>query len=211
MNFLGIIPARGGSKGIPGKNIKMIAGKPLIEWTIKHAKASRLLTRFLVSTDSNEIAMVARKTGAECLMRPAHLAEDFTPTIDVLKHIVEKYPCDAIVLLQPTSPIRNLGRIDECIQVYVNGGFDSLVTGFICKYREFGKAEPIPRQKIEGFFYDDGNVYVIDGRLIANGQIFGRNLKKYYASREENVEIDDVFDFWLAEQILLKRMANTTV
>lgn len=211
MNLLGVIPARGGSKGIPKKNIQMIAGKPLIVWTIEHAKASKLLTRFVVSTDCDEIAGIARDSGAECLMRPPNLAGDFTPTVDVLKHIVAENQCDAVVLLQPTSPVRNDGRIDECIKAYIEGGHDSLATGFICKYREFGKSEPIPRQKIDGFFYDDGNIYVIDNNLVKNGKIYGTKLKKYFTSREENVEIDEFFDFWLAEQILLKRIEKKIV
>lgn len=208
MNLLGVIPARGGSKGIPKKNIKMIAGKPLIVWTIEHAMASKLLTRFIVSTDSDEIAAVSRGAGAECLMRPEHLAEDLTPTIDVLKHIVEQNPCDAVVLLQPTSPIRNIGRIDECIRAYLDGGHDSLATGFICKYQEFGKTEPMPRQKIEGFFYDDGNVYVTKSELVHKRRLFGADLRKFFTSREENVEIDDIFDMWIAEQILLRKAAG---
>lgn len=208
MNFLGIIPARGGSKGIPRKNIRIIAGKPLIAWTIEHANASKLLTRFIVSTDSDEIAEVARKEGAECLMRPVHLAEDLTPTIDVLKHVVEQNACDAVVLLQPTSPIRKPGRIDECVQEYIDGKFDSLATGFICKYQEYGKAEPTPRQKIEGFFYDDGNIYIIDAGLVYERKISGTKLKRYFNSREENFEIDDMFDMWIVEQILIKRAAN---
>lgn len=200
---LGLIPARGGSKGIPRKNIKPIAGKPLLAWSIEHAQASRLIDRFVVSTEDAEIAQIARDLGAEVLMRPAELATDEASTLPVLEHAVGLIPCDTVVLLQATSPIRGPGLIDECIKEFRAGGYDSLATGFICTFVEYGKNTQ-RRQDIEGFFYDDGNVYVIDAGIIRAGDRYGDKIGRKIISRRENVEIDDEFDFWLAQKVLSK-------
>ena len=199
--ILGITPARGGSKGIPKKNIKPIAGKPLIAWTIEAAKKSKLLQRYIVSTEDKEIAEISRKYGAEVLERPLELAGDRSTTLSVFQHAIEKVPCDIVVLLQTTSPIRKPHLIDECIKEFIDNGYDSLATGFICKYEEYGKNE-LPRQDIPGFFYDDGNVYVIKTDLIRNGDRYGKKIGRKIISQWQNVEIDDEFDFWVAEKIL---------
>lgn len=203
--ILGITPVRGASKGIPRKNIRMIAGKPLIAWTIEAAKRSKLLDRYIVSTEDKEIAGISKKFGAEVIDRPTALARDETPTIDVLRHVVEVVPCDIVVLLQATSPVRNEGLVDSCINEFRKNSYDSLATGFMCKYVEYGKNE-LRRQDINGFFYDDGNVYVIKSDLIRNGDRYGREICRKIISRWENIEIDDDFDFWLAEKILENRL-----
>lgn len=202
--ILGVIPARGGSKGIPRKNIKSIAGKPLIYWSINHAKASRLINRVIVSTEDEEIAQVALDAGAEVLKRPPKLATDTASTQAVLQHLVEEIPCETVVLLQATSPIRSQNLIDECIEEFKKERADSLATGFYCTFVEYGKNEK-RRQDIGGFFYDDGNVYVINAGLVKRGERYGEKIVRKVLSREENVEIDDEFDFWLAEKILLER------
>lgn len=202
--ILGLIPARGGSKGLPRKNIKPIAGKPLITWSIEHAQKSKLIDRFVVSTEDKEIGEIAGKYGAEVLQRPAALATDAADTLPVLEHIIREIPCDTLVLLQPTSPIRSSGLIDSCIEEFSKKKADSLATGFYCKYIEYGKNTK-RRQDINGFFYDDGNVYVINTDIIKKGQQYGSNVAKKVISREENNEIDDEFDFWLVEKILLER------
>jgi len=203
--FVGVIPARGGSKGIPRKNIKTIAGKPLIAWTIEAAQQARLMDRFVVSTDDQEIADIARKYGAPVMMRPKHLATDTASTFSVLEHLLSKENADAIVLLQPTSPMRPKGLIDACIKKYKNTGADNVATGFVCKFKEYGTYSQ-RRQDLKGFFYDDGNVYVINAKVIKSGRMLGDKVARVLTSREENVEIDDDFDFWLAEQILLKNL-----
>jgi CMP-N-acetylneuraminic acid synthetase len=181
----------------------MIAGKPLIAWTIEAAKAANTLDRFVVSTEDKEIAQVAKNLGVEVMVRPAELASDTALTMDVLKHILAVLGADIIVLLQPTSPIRNPGLIDECVRRFRASGKDDLATGFICKYKPYGSCQK-RRQDLQGFFYDDGNVYVIKADLIRNGGELGQNSEQFEISREQNIEIDDEFDFWLAEQILLK-------
>jgi N-acylneuraminate cytidylyltransferase len=199
--ILGITPARGGSKGIPGKNIKEISGKPLIAWTIEAAKESQMIDRYVVSTEDEEIAEISREYGADVIERPPELATDETITLSVLQYVIEKIPCDSVVLLQATSPIRRGGLIDECIRDFIDNEYDSLATGFTCKYIEYGKNNS-RRQDIEGFFYDDGNIYVIRADLIERGESFGKKVGRKVISRWENIEIDDEFDFWLAEQAL---------
>lgn len=201
--ILGLIPARGGSKGVPKKNIKMIHGKPLIVWSIEKALVSKMIDKVVVSTDSEEIAEIAKKAGAEILMRPAELATDTASTQDVMVHALKQYPADTLVLLQPTSPYRSEGLIDECIEEFIQNEYDSLATGFMCDYKEYGK-NTLPRQQIQGFFYDDGNVYVIKAANILNGDRYGKKIGHKIISRYENAEIDDEYDFWLLEQILKK-------
>lgn len=199
--ILGITPARGGSKGISKKNIRIISGKPLIAWTIEAAKQSTMLDRFIVSSDDEEILSTAARYGAEMLRRPDEFATDTASTLSVIQHAVEHIPCDIVVLLQATSPIRRQGLIDECIREFIDHDYDSLATGLICKYVEYGRND-LRRQDIEGFFYDDGNVYVIKADLIRRGDRYGEKIGKKILSRRENVEIDNEFDFWVAEQIL---------
>jgi CMP-N-acetylneuraminic acid synthetase len=202
--ILGITPARGGSKGVLKKNLKPIAGKPLLVWTMEAARASKLLDRYVVSTEDDEIAKVTREMGVEVLDRPAALATDEATTLSVLQHALAQMPAETLVLLQATSPIRDPDLIDRCIRRFLDTKPDSLATGFICKYVEYGKNE-LRRQDITGFFYDDGNVYVIRADLIRAGERIGTRIERVLLDREQNVDVDDEFDFWLAEQILMKR------
>lgn len=202
--ILGVIPARGGSKGILRKNIKPICGKPLIAWTIEAARTSRLLNRYVVSTEDSEIAEVARQCGAEVIERPKELATDEATTLSVLQHVLSQVQADTVVLLQATSPIRDSDLIDRCIRRFLETKADSLATGFICKYVEYGRNE-LRRQDVEGFFYDDGNVYVMRADLVERGDRYGKRIERVLLDREQNVEIDDEFDFWLAEQVLRER------
>lgn len=203
--FLGVIPARGGSKGIPRKNIKMIAGKPLIAWTIEAAGRSKLLDRFVVSTEDPEIARISKEYGAPVINRPARLATDRATTLSVLQHVLTLIDAEAVVLLQPTSPIRDDGLIDECIRRFKRSGADNLGTGFICKFMEYGTYCAKRRQDLKGFFYDDGNTYVIRSGLIKKGRMFGRKVERFPIGKEQNIEIDDEFDFWIAGQVLSRR------
>ena len=202
--ILGIIPARGGSKALPRKNIRTIAGKPLIAWTIESARKSRLLDHFVVSTEDKVIAEISKRYGAEVIHRPARLATDKATTLSVLQHVLSVIKADTIVLLQPTSPIRDNNLIDRCITKFKKAGADNLATGFICTFKEYGVCGQ-RRQDLKGFFYDDGNVYVIKADLVKNRMLFGKKAERVETTREQNIEIDDKFDFWLAERVLLKR------
>lgn len=205
---LGLIPARGGSKGIKNKNIKKICGKPLIAWTIENALEAKTLDRVVVTTDSAEISHISIKYGAEVLIRPNYLATDEADTLDVMVHALKEINADTLVLLQPTSPIRNEGLIDACVKEFLAGDYDSLATGFICHYIEYGKND-LRRQDIKGFFYDDGNIYVMKPDMVLKGDRYGNRICRKTISRFENMEIDDEFDFWVCEKILEDRVINS--
>jgi CMP-N-acetylneuraminic acid synthetase len=202
--ILGITPARGGSKGVPRKNVRPLLGRPLIAWTIEAAQASQRIDRYLVSTEDEEIAAVARSLGAEVLVRPAALATDEADTLPVLQHALAEVPADVVVLLQATSPVRDAGLVDRCIAQFDEAGADSLATGFMCRFVEYGQNDR-RRQEIDGFFYDDGNVYVMRADLVRVGDRYGTRIERLLLDREQSVEIDDEFDFWLAGQVLTRR------
>ena len=206
--ILGVIPARGGSKGIPQKNVRQVCGKPLIAWTIEAAQQSVLLDSWVVSTEDPEIASISRRYGAEILNRPPQLATDTTPTLHVLKHALDHVSADIVVLLQPTSPIRSSGLIDRCIRQFQDTQADSLATGFMCKYQEYALDNNLRRQDRAGFFYDDGNVYVLRASMVSAGEQFGEKIERVLLDREQNIEVDDFFELWLAEKVLERRSAG---
>lgn len=204
MRVLGVIPARGGSKGIPRKNVRLIAGKPLIAWTVAAAAEARRLDSFVVSTEDAEIASVARACGAPVLDRPPELATDTADTLDVLKHALRERPHDLVVLLQCTSPVRSRGLVDRCVEAFLRSGADCLGAVLPDKNFEFGREMP-RRQEIAPRMLDIGSVYVYKASLIMDGRPYGSSQAVFPVSREEAVEIDEDFDFWLAEKILLER------
>jgi len=201
MKILGITPARGGSKSIYKKNINPLAGKPLIAWTIEAALQSKLLNEYLVSTEDSEISAVAKKYGAHVLDRPKELATDEATSLSVLQHVLKNKPADIVVLLQCTSPVREAGLIDRCIQQFLDSHADSLATGFVCKHYEWGTYSA-RRQHLEGWFHDDGSVYVTKAECIHTGALWGEKKEHFITTREQNFEIDDEFEFWLNEKIL---------
>lgn len=200
---LAVIPARGGSKGLPGKNIRMLNGKPLIAWSIEAALESSVTDRVLVSTDSEEIGRVAEEWGCEVSDRPAELATDESTTIEVLQHLYNVIPgVESMILLQPTSPLRDTGLIDRCFGIYTKGSYSNLATGYWCKYKEFGSHNNLRRQDYQGFFYDDGNVYVLSKDIIKEGIWCGNNPCKLPIERHMNYEIDDEVDFIILESLM---------
>ncbi|MCZ8157111.1 MAG: acylneuraminate cytidylyltransferase family protein [Leptospira sp.] len=206
---LAIIPARGGSKGLPKKNIKELNGKPLIAWSIESAKKSTLIDKCIVSTDSEEIANVARQWGGEVLMRPPELATDESTTIELVQYHSKIFE-DAtnFIVLQPTSPLREKSLIDSCIKMYLSGDYTNLATGFWCKYKEFGTHNNLRRQDYKGFFYDDGSVYILSKHIVTQGLWFGNNICKYEIEKYQNFEIDDEIDFVILETLLKKYGLN---
>lgn len=187
--ILGIIPARGGSKRLRGKNIRLLLGKPLISWTIEVAQNTKMLDKYIVSTDDEEIREVSLEYGAEVLSRPKELAGDNTSTMDVVLHVLKEldYKADVVVLLQPTSPLRTVDDINKCITLYNKSDFDSVVSVY----------EISPHT-----FYPNGAVYVFKDK------IWSDNMGMVLMSKEKSVDIDTELDFWLAEQILKKRNIN---
>lgn len=191
---------------MPRKNVRAVAGRPLLAWTIEAALAATRLDGYLVSTEDGEIAGVARAYGAKVLSRPPELATDEADTLQVLQHVLEHVPVDVVVVLQATSPVRRPGLIDRCIEKFLAEGLDSLGTVHEDHSYEYGQEMP-RRQEIRPRRVDNGNVYVIKREVIQAGRQIGDRWGVFETSRPEGVEIDDEFDLWLAEQILQSRWA----
>jgi len=205
---VGIIPARGGSKGLPRKNIRRIGGFPLVYWSIEAARKSSLLKEFYVSTEDEEIAATAIKYGAPVLWRPLELASDTSTTIEVLRHHLREIHAETIVVLQPTSPLRDDESIDDAIREYQQGGYDTLATGYYTKIIEYGTHQNLRRQDIKGFFYDDGNLYILDRQIVEKGRWFGDKICRRVNPRELSFEIDDPLDYDIVEMLLIKRLQS---
>lgn len=217
MRVLGLIPARGGSKGIPRKNVRPIAGKPLIGWTIEAALAASTLDAVVVTTDDEEIAEVARNFGAEVpFMRPAELARDDTPGIDPVLHALEVLTdYNAVVLLQPTSPLRTAMDIDAAIAVAdghrrnVVGVTEAPHSGWSFPMDDvgvldLGSGDFAPRrQDLPAQFALNGAVYVaaVD-RLRATRRFLTAGTVGYVMPPERSVDIDASLDWRIAEMLL---------
>lgn len=220
-----IIPARGGSKGLPGKNIKLLNGKPLIAYTIEAAKQSKSITRIIVSTDDQNIADVALKYGAEIpFLRPIHLATDDALAIDVLKYTIERLDeeqnsIEEFIVLQPTSPLRTALNIDEAICMFKEKKADSVIS--YCKEHhpirwhkyitEEGKFENIfeetlqNRQLEKPTYFPNGAIYIYKTKIINAGKYYTENSFAYIMERENSIDIDDIQDFEYAEFLLKKK------
>lgn len=206
---LGVIPARGGSKGIPRKNIRPLLGKPLIVWSIEAAQESKLMDRFVLSTEDAEIAAVARRAGAEVLQRPRELATDSATTVSVLQHVLEHIDAETVVLLQPTSPVRVDAIVDRAIQRFLDAGCDTLATGYMSHHFDWsGATQNVPRQKLRPYFHDDGNVYVFQRDVLKAGRWTGDRLEMMEVPSIYNLEIDTLTDFWATEGILAHALAG---
>ncbi|HMB89591.1 MAG TPA: acylneuraminate cytidylyltransferase family protein [Rhodothermales bacterium] len=229
IRVLGIIPARGGSKGVPRKNIRMVGGKPLIAYTIEAARTSICLTRFLVSTDDDEIASVATSFGAPVLERPPNLAADDTPMIpvieDVLVHVeAEDGPYDMVVLLQPTTPLRTAADIDTAVQKLKDTSADSIISVYRVEdchpsrmYREEqGQLVPYEsepegrlRQDLPPVYHRNGAIYACRRALIKEaGTLIGPDVRPYQMPRSRSVNIDDPLDLLFAEFLMGSSTTN---
>lgn len=233
MKILGVIPARGGSKSVPRKNIKNLGGKPLINYTIESAIEAHALTHVMVSTEDKEIAKVCKEAGAQVpFLRPAELAQDSTPTLPVLRHTLEYYlnqgaAFDAVCILQATSPFRPQGMIDACIEKYVQSGADTLISvkkvpdhynpHWVFEEKEkdlyrisTGEKQIIPRrQQLPDTFYRDGMIYLVKSELILQeNTLFGAKISAY-PTEGESINIDTMEDWHLAETFLENQQAKT--
>lgn len=227
MRVLGLIPARGGSKGVPRKNLQLVCGKPLLQYAAEAALAARHLARVILSTDDEEIAETGRRCGLGVpFLRPPELARDETPTLPVVQHAVlwlegrgEKF--DAICLLQPTNPLRTPEQIDGCIELLEASDADAVVTvlavpeeynpHWVYFSREdgtlrlsTGESAPIPRrQDLPAAFHRDGSVYVTRRDVIINEQsLYGRRLLGFPLEPKQSVNIDSLEDLARASALL---------
>ncbi|MDE2589138.1 MAG: acylneuraminate cytidylyltransferase family protein [Patescibacteria group bacterium] len=225
MEILAIIPARGGSKGIPMKNIQKLAGKPLIEYTISAAKKSKKLNRILVSTDNEKIARISRSLGAEVpFMRPKKLARDNSTGFDVIKYILKSlssqgYVPNIIVILQPTSPLRTTSMIDRSIEILKNSNATSILSVSKVKFHPYssfwhnGKyLKPFRqdfennslRQKKPDLYHPTGAIYTFWMETIKKyDSIYGPRIKPMIVPHEVNVDIDSPFDLFISEMKIL--------
>ena len=214
MDVLGLIPARGGSTGVPRKNLAPVAGKPLLAWTVEAALAASELTRVVVSTDDDEIAATA---GVEVLRRPAELAAHDAPMLDVVRHAVTELSPDVVVLLQPTSPLRRAEHVDAAVRLLLESDADAVVSVVAVPHR----------------FSPDALMDVVDGRVVARGNartrqekelvyarngpavlavlsdrlgddLYGGDCRPYLMDERDSLDVDDPFDLELAD-LLLRR------
>lgn len=223
---VGIIPARGGSKGLPGKNLRLLGGRPLIAYTIADARESGVLDRVIVSTDSEEIARTAREWGAEVpFLRPAELARDDTPTIPVLRHVLEElearegYRPDLAVVLQPTSPLRGPEAVREAVAKMADPRVDSVVSvcpaehsPYLMRRLEGERLVPawhpdplrqgLRRQELSPLYRLNGAVYIFRRERLMGADPYGDEVRALVMERWRSVDIDAEEDLLVAEAYL---------
>lgn len=226
---LAIIPARGGSKGLPRKNILPLLGKPLVAWSIEQAKESKYIDRIVVSSDDDEIIEVAKNFGAEVpFKRPKYLAEDDSKTIDVIFHTIKFYrefdDKDICVLLEPTSPLRDAVDIDNALELLTkNKKAESIVSvaevvaqhpiflskleeGFIRPYLDKG-FQILRRQELDKLYFFEGSLYIsYIGSLKAHKSFYHENCLAYIVPKWKSFEIDDEVDMIIVESLLTAKL-----
>lgn len=227
IRVLGLVPARGGSKGIARKNLRLLAGQPLLQYTAAAAQGAQRLSRVLLSTEDPEIADVGRRCGLWTpFLRPRTLAADDTPMFAVVTHALDwleknGVQYDAVCLLQPTNPLRRAADIDACVDRLVDSGADCVVTvlpiperlnphwayfldddGFLRP--ALGAREPIARrQELPRAYYRDGSVYVSRVDVIRQyGTLYGTRVLPYHFDPRRSVNLDDESDWQRAEELL---------
>ena len=237
VEILALIPARGGSKGLPRKNIKPLGGHPLIGYSITAALNSELITRTIVSTDDSEIADISRKYGAEVpFLRPSEYAQDDTRDLPVFQHALEwlsaqeDYQPDVIVQLRPTSPFRSPKMIDEAIQILLDNPDASSVRGVVpskqnpykmWKISPEGKLFPLleteleesynmPRQELPPTYWQTGHIDVIRTETILSGSMSGKDVYAYQFDLLFSVDLDNQLD-WQRAEARLKSLGNQIV
>lgn len=226
--IIAIIPARGGSKGLPRKNIRTLAGKPLIAWTIEQARKSKYIDKVIVSTEDTEIAEISRKYEAEVpFLRPIELAKDDSPTIDAIMHALnwfeERGDCfDLVVLLEATSPLRDVEDIDKCIETLINHqGARAIVSiaklesghpefnvtinneGFIKKLDGTSNFKVLRRQELEDIYFFEGSVYISEILTLKQKRTFyHESTLAYVVPKYKSLEVDDLCDFISIEGLM---------
>ncbi|WP_405369159.1 cytidylyltransferase domain-containing protein [Nonlabens sp. Asnod2-A12] len=224
--MIAIIPARGGSKGLIGKNIKLLAGKPMIAYTVEAALNSKHISEVIVSTDDPNIAKIAKQFGAQVpYLRPDNLATDSSRSIDVLNYVIDRFDQENVtnvrnlVVLQPTSPLRKSHHIDEAIELFINKNADSVIS--YCKeshsifwhkeIKDDGKFVNIfegdflkNRQDIKTTYYPNGAIYVFKRDLLIKNKYYSERSYGYVMDRSSSIDIDDIDDFNYAHFLMTK-------
>ncbi len=212
-----LIPLRGGSKSIPGKNIKMMCGKPLCAWVIEAAIKSKLINDVIVSTDSYEISNVVRSINRNIhiIERDKSLAEDDTPTELVMIDTIGRINSDILITLQATSPLTTHNNINNAISLFLENKYDSLFTAVRTKRFYWNtNAQPLnydpqnrpTRQNFKGTFMENGAFYITSKELLLKNKCrLGGKIGIYEMSQESSVEIDEPEDWPIVENILMNR------
>ena len=225
--ILAIIPARKGSKGLKGKNIKELCGKPLIAWSIEAALTSKYLDEVVVSTDDKTTIDIAKKYGASApFLRPEYLSSDVATTFDVLKHTINFYKSELnkefyyIVLLEPTSPLRDFSDIDNAVEQLIYSDASSIVgisktegqnpaflvnkdkDNFISYYASKDMSS-LRRQDVKDIYFFDGSIYISELKSLLDRKTFYHdNTIGYEMPKCKSLEIDDIYDFIMVEAIM---------
>jgi CMP-N,N'-diacetyllegionaminic acid synthase len=217
--ILAVVPARGGSKGLPGKNIKLLAGRPLIAWSLEAGQRSQHVDRTILSTDDLAIMEVAGQLGADVpFMRPEELAQDETPGTAPVLHAVRECPgFDLVVVLQPTSPLRTAAHVDAAIELMVARGADRCVSvtkavdhpfwtytrdssGRLVPFIDTADGVGTRRQDLPEAWVLNGAIYITRVTILnSSGSLAGADCVAYPMSEEDSVDIDDLEDFQAAE------------
>jgi CMP-N,N'-diacetyllegionaminic acid synthase len=222
---LALIPARSGSKGLPGKNVKPLLGKPLIAWPVEAALQSKYVDDVIITTDCEKIAHIGKKFGASApWLRPEYLANDSSNRIDVINHAIENLtPYDILVYLEPTSPLTDAYDIDNALDLLVNNSMNATsivgVSESGCAHPDYslkydnGLIKPylinkfsdlkINRQELSDSFYFDGTLYIsFVSALAKHGEFYHDFTMPYLSPKWKSFEIDDIYDFKIVESIL---------
>jgi CMP-N,N'-diacetyllegionaminic acid synthase len=233
MKVLGLITARGGSKGVPRKNIRLLNGKPLLAYTAETALRAQTLTRIILSTEDEEIAEVGRNCGIDVpFMRPKELAQDSTPSFSVVQHALLTLEesgelFDAVCLLQPTNPLRRAEDIDNCVRLLTESNADSVVSVLPVPHEynprwvfwksennlmslATGESEPTTRrQDLPPAFHRDGSVYVTRrAAILEKKSLYGENVKGYEIEAEFSANIDTEADWQKVEDRLYRQQKS---
>jgi CMP-N,N'-diacetyllegionaminic acid synthase len=224
--LIAVIPARGGSKSVPGKNVHSLGGKPLLAWSIEVAQQVSEIDRIIVSTDDAQIASVGREFGAEVYARPPHLATDEALVIDALKELLQRLQAEGetaewMILLEATCPLRTPEDVRDCLKLIAQGGYDSVATfkeAELNPHRAWrlvngipevfipGAVPWLPRQKLPKAYQLNGAVYVFRASLLAQEakSLLVGKLGAVLMPRERSQDIDDNVDFMIVEALLKK-------
>lgn len=230
--ILAVIPARGGSKGLPGKNIKMLTGKPLVAWSIEQALASSYIDMVVVSTESPKIASIARRYGAQVpFLRPRELATDKAKSIDVVLHAIDFFESkgnifDIVVMLEPTSPLRETKDVDRAIEVLISNRTAESIVGiakveavhpaFLVKLekgflRSYLKAfKVLRRQELDDLYFYEGSLYISYSSSLKHRKRFYHNKTLgYIMPKWKSFELDDYTDFIIIESLMKAKKYET--
>lgn len=220
MQILAVIPARGGSKGIPKKNIRLMNGKPLISYSINNAKDSRYITDVFVTTDSNEIAEVAEEYGAEVIKRDESLSSDLVTLDPVVFHArncaekIKNKQYDVVITLQPTSPLLKTETLDNAIEYFINRNYDTVISVINKPHLSWGIQENkiIPlykerknRQELPPQYFETGAFLIAKANCVKNNTRIGENVSVFEVAENESIDIDDKDDWLLTENLMNRK------